>query len=291
MAPTPLGTHEHSRVHFSILRLRTRFRAATRKERPCFAAECGLARLGHTGTLEALEQPHEKNGPVLLQNVAPTPLGTHEHSRAHFTILRLGTLNQGVPKGLEQPHEKKGGHLEIGTWPRLKCTFYEQNLVLQKQPQFSRCPGSKAKFRTATRKERPCFAAECGLDRLGHTGTLEALEQAHEKNGPVLLQNVAPTPLGTHEHSRVHFSILRLRTQFRAATRKERPRFAAECGFGRLGHTGTLEALEQPQEKNGPVLLQNAAPTPLGTHEHSRVHFLPGFTGVRFRVRTYLEVI
>ena len=31
------------------------------------------------------------------------------------------------------------------------------------------------------------------------------LEQAHEKNGPVLLQNVAPTLLGTHEHSRVHF--------------------------------------------------------------------------------------
>ena len=138
-----------------------------------------------------LEQPHEKNGPVLLQNVAPTPLCTHEPSRAHFSILRLRTPKQGIPKGLEQPHEKKGGDLEIGTWPRLKCTFYEQNLVLQNQPY---------------------FAAECGFGRLGHTGTLEALEQPHEKNGPVLLQNVSPTPLGTHEHSRAHFSILRLRT-------------------------------------------------------------------------------
>ena len=137
VAPTPLGTHEHSRVHFTILRLRTQFRAATRKERPCFAAECGFGRLGHTGTLEALEQPHEKNSPVLLQNVAPTLLGTHEHSRAHFSIRRLRTPKQGVPKGLGQPHGKKGGDLEIGTWPRLKCTFYEQNLVLQNQPYFA----------------------------------------------------------------------------------------------------------------------------------------------------------
>ena len=127
----------------------------------------------------------------------------------------------------------------------------------------------EAESRAATRKERHCFAAERGLDRRGHTWTPDGLKQAHEKNGPVLLQNVAATPLGTHEHSRVHFSIL----QLRAATRKERPCFAAECGLGRLGHTRTLEALEQPHEKNGLVLLQNVAPTPLGTHEHSRVHF------------------
>ena len=55
------------------------FRAATRKERLCFAAECGLGRLGHTRTPDGLEQPHEKNGPVLPQNVAPTPFG---HTRA-----------------------------------------------------------------------------------------------------------------------------------------------------------------------------------------------------------------
>ena len=99
----------------------------------------------------------------------------------------------------------------------------------------------EADFRAATRKERLCFAAECGLGRLRHTGTPDGLEQPHEKNGPVLLQNVAPTPLGTHEHSRVHFSILRLRTQFRAATRKERPCFAAECGPDTFGHTRALQ--------------------------------------------------
>ena len=58
-----------------------------------------------------------------------------------------------------------------------------------------------------TRKERPCFAAECGLDCLGHA-SLRMVYWGHtKKNGAVLLQNVAPTPLGTHEHSRVHFLI------------------------------------------------------------------------------------
>ena len=120
-----------------------------------------------------------------------------------MTIVRLRTPNQGVPKGLEQPHEKKGGDLEIGTWPRLKCTFYGQNLVLQNQPYFSRFMEGEADFRAASRKERPCFAAECGLDRLGHTWTPDGLEQAHEKNGPVLLQNVGLTALGTHGHRMV----------------------------------------------------------------------------------------
>ena len=71
------------------------FRAATRQERLCFAAECGLGRLGHTGTPDGLEQPHEKNGPVLLQNVAPTPLGTHEHSRVHF-LIRAPVVGEDV---------------------------------------------------------------------------------------------------------------------------------------------------------------------------------------------------
>ena len=76
--------------------------------------------------------------------------------------------------------------------PRLKCTFYEQNLVLQNQPYFSRFMEGEADFRAATRKERLCFAAECGLGRLGHTGTPDGLGQPHEKNGLVLLQNVLP---------------------------------------------------------------------------------------------------
>ena len=129
--------------------------------------------------------------------MAPTPLGTHEHSRAHFSILRLKTPNQGGPKGLEQPHEKKGENLEIGTWPRLKCTFYEQNLVSQHQTYFSRFMRAK-----------------------------QSLEQPHEKNDSVLLQNVAWA---------------RDSGWFRAATRKERPCFAAECGPDSFGHTRALE--------------------------------------------------
>ena len=77
-------------------------------------------------------------------------------------------------------------------------------------------PGLLRVFRAGTHKERPCFAAECGFDRLGHTGTPDGLEQAHTKNGPVLLQNVASTTLGTHEHSRVHCG------GFRADRHKER---------------------------------------------------------------------
>ena len=62
----------------------------------------------------------------------------------------------------------------------------------------------------------------------------QSLKQPHEKNGLVLLQNVASTAVGTH---------------------------------------GTPDGLKQAHERNGPVLLQNVAATPLSTHEHSRVHF------------------
>ena len=134
---------------------------------------------------------------------------SHEHSRAHFPILRLRTPTQGVPKGLEQPHEKKRGDLEITTWPRLKCTFYEQNLVNQNQPYFSRFMEGEAEFRAVLLENMASTA-------VGTHGTPDGLEQAHEKNGPVLLQNVAATPLGTHKHSRVHFLIGLRGTEFRA---------------------------------------------------------------------------
>ena len=72
-------------------------------------------------------------------------------------------------------------------WPKPKCTFYKQNLVLQNQPYFSRFLEDEAEFRAATRQERLYFAAEYGLDFLGHTGTPNRLEQPHEKNGSILL--------------------------------------------------------------------------------------------------------
>ena len=55
-----------------------------------------------------------------------------------------------------------------------------------------------------TKKERPCFAAELAWPRppWAHKPP-DGLLAAHERNGAVLLQNAAPTPLSTHEHSRV----------------------------------------------------------------------------------------
>ena len=145
------------------------FRAATRKERPCFAAESDP--FGHTGALQGPFFDPETQNPK-----ARSPEGVRAATR-------------------------KGGDLEIGTWPRLKCTVYEQNFVLQNQPYFSRFMEGEADFRAATRKERPCFAAECGLGRLGHTGTPDGLEQPHEKNGPVWLR-MWPRPFWAHTSTR-----------------------------------------------------------------------------------------
>ena len=54
--------------------------------------------------------------------------------------------------------------------------------------------------------------------------------EPHEKNGPVLLQNVALTVLGTQASG-----------GFIGGTRKERRCFAAECGPDPFGHTRALE--------------------------------------------------
>ena len=106
----------------------------------------------------------------------------------------------------------------------------------------------------------------------------DGLLVAHERNGAVLLQNAAPTPLSTHEHSRVRFSILTppgrdlspsvywshtKRTALFCCRTWPRPPWAHKPPDGLLA----------AHERNGAVLLQNAAPTPLGTHEHSRVRF------------------
>ena len=95
---------------------------------------------------------HERNGAVLLQNAAPTPLGTHEHSRVHFLILRFGL-------------------------PLLN--------------------GVGAEFIGATRKERPCFAAERGLDRLGHT-SLRMVYWRHTKGTALFCCRMRPRPLWAH---------------------------------------------------------------------------------------------
>ena len=58
----------------------------------------------------------------------------------------------------------------IGTWPRLKFTFYAQNLVLQ-----NRGLGRLGHTGTpdALSSHTKSFAAECGPDPFGHTRALE----------------------------------------------------------------------------------------------------------------------
>ena len=99
---------------------------------------------------------HERNGAVLLQNAAPTPLGTHEHSRVHFLILGSGLLLRN-----------RAG----------------------------------AEFIGATRKERPCFAAERGLDRLGHTSP-RVVYWGHTKGTALFCCRMRPRPLWAHTSTR-----------------------------------------------------------------------------------------
>ena len=109
------------------------------------------------------------------------------------------------------------------------------------------------RFSGATHKEPPCFAAERGPDPFRHTRAL---------GGPFFDPKPEGRGLGLEGR---HFS---------GATHKERPCFAAERGPDSLEHSRLPKGLVGPHTKNRPVLLQNVAPTPLGTHEHSRVHFL-----------------
>ena len=74
-----------------------------------------------------------------------------------------------------------------------------------------------AEFIGDTRKERPCFAAERGLDRLGHT----SLRMVYWGGF---------TASGTQASG-----------WFIGGTRKERRCFAAERGPNRFGHTRALE--------------------------------------------------
>ena len=156
----------------------------------------------------------------------------------------------------------------------------------------------ETEFIGVTRKNGPVLLQNVALTALGLT-SLRMVYWGHTKgNGAVLLQNAAPTPLGTHEHSRVHFLILRsglpllnrVGAEFIGVTRKERPCFAAERGLDRLGPTSLRMVYWGHTKGTAPFLLQNAAPTPLGTHEHSRVHFLILRSGLPLLNRVGAEI-
>ena len=281
-APTPLSTHEHSRGRFSILTppggdfsasvywshtKRTALFCCRTWPRPPWAHK----------PPDGLLAAHERNGAVLLQNAAPTPLSTHEHSRVRFSILTPGQEPQ--PQRLLEPHEKNGP------------------VLLQKVASTALGTQASGWFIGGTRKERRCFAAECGPDPFEHTRALEgpffdpnprtrtAARQSSSGSGnrgrilprqilfvkcafysgPVadlggtLSQDVASTKSGW---GRVYWSHTK-RTALFCCRTWPRPPWAHKPPDGLLA----------AHERNGAVLLQNAAPTPLSTHEHSRVHF------------------
>ena len=148
---TPLGTHEHLRVHFLILgsglpllnRVGAEFIGATRKERPCFAAERDLNRLGHTSFR------HRKGTALFCCRMRPRPLG---HTRA------------------------------------LECPFSDQ-------------AQGGAEFIGVARKERPCFAAERGLDRVGHT-SIRMVYWKHTKETALFCCRMRPRLLWAHTSTR-----------------------------------------------------------------------------------------
>ena len=59
----------------------------------------------------------------------------------------------------------------------------------------------EAEFSGVTRKERPCFAAECGLDRLGHT-SLRMVYWGHTKRTALFCCRMRPRPLWAHTSTR-----------------------------------------------------------------------------------------
>ena len=156
--PDPLSTHEHSRVRFSILTppggdLSPSVYWSHTKRTALFCCRTWPRPPWAHKPPDGLLAAHERNGAVLLQNAAPTPLSTHEHSRVRFSILTPGQGPQ--PQRLLEPHEKNGPVLL-------------QNVA-------STALGTQASgwFIGGTRKERRCFAAECGPDPFGHTRALE----------------------------------------------------------------------------------------------------------------------
>ena len=132
----------------------------------------------------------------------------------------------------------------------------------------------KTEFIGVTRKERPCFAAERGLDRLGPT-SLRMVYWGHTKGTALFCCRMQPR---THEHSRVHFLILGSGLPGvgdHSGVWKSRPDFATSNSFCKmcvLDWAGGRPRGE-PFPKMWPPLNRVGAEF-MGTHEHTRVRFL-----------------
>ena len=175
---------------------------------------------------QSLLESHEKNGPVLMQNVAFTALGTEAsgwliggtRKERRCFAAECGPDSFGHTRALEGPFSD----LRIrAPWcrglgsssPASMSGSGNQGRSLRRQILFTKCAFYSGPVADLGGDPFP----RCGL-HLIESG--QSLLESHEKNGPVLLQNVALTALDTKASG-----------WFIGGTRKERRCFAAECSL------------------------------------------------------------
>ena len=161
------------------------FIGGTRKERRCFAAECGPDPLGHT---RALEGPFSKLG---LVGLVVLGLGFRISYKDRSQAVQFGIRKSRPDFATSNSFRKMcillwaGGRSRGGPFPKM-------------WPPLNRVG---AEFIGATRKERPCFAAERGLDRLGHT-SLRMVYWRHTKGTALFCCRMWPRPAWAHTSTR-----------------------------------------------------------------------------------------
>ena len=228
----------------------------------------------------------------MLQNAAPTPLGTHEHSRVHFLILTPGLplLNRIEAEFIGVSRKERPKWFCCRTWPRPprgSPWFIGIRKKFCCRPEHSRvrchprAPSTKSILvggriywqslwakRTALFCCRTLASTASGTQAsgwfIGGTRRGTALFCCRMRPRPLSTRcGLYPNPRAKSSWGRIYWSHTKRTALFCCRTWPRPPR-TQKPPDGLLG----------AHERNGAVLLQNAAPTPLGTHEHSRVHFL-----------------
>ena len=175
-------------------RVGAEFIGATRKERPCFAAERGLDRLGHT-TLRMVYWRHTKGTALFCCRVRPRPAWAHTSTR--------GSVFRSYPPDKDRSQAVQFGFRKSRPDFATSNSFRKMCILLWAGGRSRGGPFPKmwpplnrvgAEFIGATRKERPCFAAERGLDRLGHT-SLRMVYWRHTKGTALFCCRTRPRPL------------------------------------------------------------------------------------------------
>ena len=170
------------------------FIGGARKERRCFAAECGPDPFEHT---RALEGPFFDPNPW-ARTSALAFIGATRKDRPCFAAERgLDRLGHTSLRMVYWRHTKgtalfccrRRGPDPLEHTRALEGPFFDPNPP--------RAGTTALAFIGATRKERPCFAAERGLDRLGHT-SLRMVYWRHTKGTALFCCRMRPRPLWAH---------------------------------------------------------------------------------------------